>query len=57
MTTQPHQKQHMLMSRRPFLLKNETPFHLYRKKLDYLHPKDFLKYECELYLQQPLTPP
>ena len=26
------------------------------KKLDYLHLKDFLKYECELYLQQLLTP-
>ena len=23
---------------------------------DYLHLKDFLKYECELYLKQPLTP-
>jgi hypothetical protein len=28
-----------------------------RKKLDYLHLKDFLKYECELYLKQPLTQP
>ena len=25
--------------------------------LDYLHLKDFLKYECELYLKQPLIPP
>ena len=25
--------------------------------LHYLHLKDFLKYECELYLKQPLTPP
>ena len=32
-------------------------FHLFGKKLDYLHLKDFLKYECELYLKQPLTPP
>ena len=28
-----------------------------RKKLDYLYLKDFLKYKCELYLLQPLTPP
>ena len=27
------------------------------KKIDYLHLKNFLKYECELYLKQPLTPP
>ena len=27
------------------------------KKLDHLHLKDILKYECELYLNQPLTPP
>ena len=31
--------------------------HPSRKKLHYLHLKDFLKYECELYLKQPLTPP
>jgi hypothetical protein len=24
--------------------------------VDYLHLKDFLKYECEVYLRQPLTP-
>ena len=24
---------------------------------NYLHLKDFLKYRCELYLKQPLTPP
>jgi hypothetical protein len=39
----------MLISRRFF-------FHLFGKKLDYLHLKDFLKKECELYLKQPLTP-
>ena len=32
-------------------------FHFLGKKLDYLHLKVFLKYECELYLKQPLTPP
>ena len=30
-------------------------FHLFAL-LDYLYLKDFLKYECELYLKQPLTP-
>ena len=25
-------------------------------KVDHLHLKDFLKYACELYLKQPLTP-
>ena len=27
------------------------------QEIDYLHLKDFLKYECELYLKQLLTPP
>ena len=27
-----------------------------RKKSNYLHVKDILIYECELYLKQPLTP-
>ena len=40
-----------------FLAKEWNSFHLSRKKLDYLHLKDFLKYECELYSEQPLTPP
>jgi len=40
-----------------FLAKEWNSFHLSGKKLDYLHLKDFLKYECELYLKQPLTPP
>jgi hypothetical protein len=39
-----------------FLAKEWKSFHLFGKKLDYLHLKDFLKYECELYLKQPLTP-
>ena len=34
-----------------------NPFHYTRKKLVYLHLKDFLSYGCELYLKQPLTPP
>ena len=32
-----------------FLAKDWNSFHLSWKKLDYLHLKDFLKYECELY--------
>jgi len=39
-----------------FLGKEWNFFHLLGNKLDYLHLKDFLKYECELYLKQPLTP-
>ena len=40
------------------LAKKWNSFHLSGKKRDYLHLKDFLKYECELYLKQPLmTPP
>ena len=40
-----------------FLVKGWNSFHLSTNKLDYLHLKEFLKYECELYLKQPLTPP
>ena len=40
-----------------FLAKEWNSFHLFGKKLDYLHLKDFLQYKCELYLKQPLTPP
>jgi len=40
-----------------FLAKEYNSFHLSGKKLDYLHCKDFLRYECELYLKQPLTLP
>ena len=40
-----------------FLAKEWNSFHLSRKKLDYLHLKEFLEYVCELYLKQPLTPP
>ena len=54
MKTQPHRK---LRIKEVFLAKEWDSFHLTRKKLDDLHLKDFLKYECELYLKQPLTPP
>ena len=40
-----------------FLAKEWNSFHFSRKKLDYIHLKDFLKYECESYLKQSLTPP
>ena len=40
-----------------FLAKEWNSFHLLVKKLDYLHLKDFLKYEYELYLKQQLTSP
>ena len=40
-----------------FLAKEWNSFHLFSKKVVYLHLKDFLNYECELYLKQPLTPP
>ena len=40
-----------------FVPKKWNFFHLLGKKLDYLHLKDLCKYECELYLKQPLTPP
>ena len=39
------------------LAKEWNSFHLSRKKLDYLHLEDFLKYERKLYLKQPLAPP
>ena len=53
MTTQLHQQQVMMISRRSFLLKSGT-----LSKLVYLHiDQGFLKYKCELYLKQPLTPP
>ena len=38
-----------------FLAKEWNSFHLSRKKLDYLHLKDFLKYKCELHLKQPIN--
>ena len=38
-------------------MKEWNSFHLSGKKLDYLHLKDFLKYECERYLKQTLAQP
>ena len=40
-----------------FHAKEWNSFHLSRKKPYYLYLKNFLKYECELYLKQSLTPP
>ena len=40
-----------------FLAKEWNSFHFSRKKLDYLHLKNFYIHEHELYLKQPLTPP
>ena len=47
----------MMISRRPYFAKEWNSIHLSRKELDYMYFKDFLKYECELYLKQPLAPP
>ena len=40
-----------------FLAKEWKSFRLLGEKLDFLHLNDFLKFECELYLKQPWTPP
>ena len=40
-----------------FLAQKWNYFHLTRKKLDYLHLKNFVNYACESYLKQLLTPP
>jgi hypothetical protein len=39
-----------------FLAKEWNLFCISRKKPNYLHLKDILKYKCELYLKQPLAP-
>ena len=57
MTSQPHQETTYVDVKEVFLAKEWNSFHLFGKKLDYPHLKDFLKYECELYLKQPSTPP
>ena len=58
MTTQQHRKITSDVVKEVFLAKVRNFFHLSRKKKLYcFHLKDFLKYECELYLKQPLTPP
>ena len=54
MTTQSHQEQYMMISRRFSLLKSGV-FSSSLGRNYYLHLKDFLKYE--LCLKQPLTPP
>lgn len=56
-TIQQHHKSHKLIPRRFFLTKEWCVFHLSRKKLDFIHLKDVLKYKCKLYLKQPLGPP
>ena len=40
-----------------FLIKEMNSFHLSRKKPITSTSRNFLKYECELYLKQSLTPP
>ena len=43
--------------KKAFLAREWNSSHLSWKKLDYLHSQEFLKFECEMYLKQPLTPP
>jgi hypothetical protein len=52
----PTTKRTTLVDVKLFLLMSGS-FHLLGKKLDDLQLKDILKYECELYLKQPWTPP
>ena len=54
---QPHQKSHLIISRRLYLLKEWNFVHLLGKKLDYFLLEDFLKYECGLFLKQLWRPP
>ena len=42
--------------KKAFLAKEWSSFHLSGKKLDYIHLKEFLEYECQSYLKQPLKP-
>jgi hypothetical protein len=52
-----HQKSYLMTKEvEAFLAKEWNSFHLLGKRLDYLHLKGFLKYQCKLYLKQPLTP-
>jgi hypothetical protein len=44
-------------SKEAFLAKEWNSFHLSGKKLDDLHMKDFLGYECELCWKQSMTSP
>jgi hypothetical protein len=43
--------------KKAILAKEWIFFHLLRKKVDYIHLKDFLKYEIKLFLKQSLTTP
>ena len=56
MTTQPHQKQHKLISRRVFLLKSRTLSISHGRNQITSTSRIFLKYKCQLYLKHPLTP-
>ena len=46
-----------LIIQETILAKEWSYFHLAWKIIDYLHLKDLLKYECNLYLKQPMTSP
>ena len=50
-------KNHIVYYEEVFFAKMWNSLHLSGKKLSYIHLKGFLKYKCELYLKQPLTPP
>ena len=54
-TTQQHQKSHLIISENHVLLKSGPLLISWGR--NYLHIKDFLKYEYELYLKQLLPPP
>ena len=51
------QQQHDELSSMPFTLKSGTFCNPTRKKLGHIHLNDFFKYEYDLDLKQPLTPP
>ena len=48
---------HSMNGNSSHLIKECNSFNLMRRNLDQLHVKNFLDYECESCLQQPLTPP
>ena len=53
----PNIKNHTWWYQGVFSCQEWNSFQLSGKELVYLHLKDFLKYECELYLKQALTQP
>jgi len=53
---QHHQKLTFVDLKEVFLAKECHPFHFSRKKLDYLHFKDFFKEKCRSGSKQPLAP-